>query len=410
MKNFTSIKNWMAFSFLLMSGTAMAQTNLLSNPSFEEWSGSEPAHWVSTTTAGNGTISQAADARTGSSSILLKGTTSNKRLASEEITLKAGTYIFSIYAKAATEENASARPGYVPLDEDGNLMSNKYTYGVYHNDITNAQWVLVADTFTLEAETKLNLVVMNPKNPGKDLLLDDASLITEDGGIVDGGGTVDPEPTEKVLFESSFDKGDAAGFEFKDVELGGLTYVWKADDYGYLKASAYADEVNHVAESWAVSPAIDLTGETQATLTFRHAMNYVKAGEPKDYASVWVSTDYAGDVATGTWTELTIATYPSGSNWTFVEAGDIDLTAYCGKKVYIAFKYVSTADVAPTWEVDNMKIVAPLESGISSVEDAENASVEVYTLNGVKVGSSLDGLKSGIYLVKKGNKVQKVLK
>lgn len=28
MKNFTSIKNWMAFSFLLMGGTAMAQTNL----------------------------------------------------------------------------------------------------------------------------------------------------------------------------------------------------------------------------------------------------------------------------------------------------------------------------------------------------------------------------------------------
>ena len=410
MKNFTSIKNWMAFSFLLMSGTAMAQTNLLSNPSFEEWSGSEPAHWVSTTTAGNGTISQAADARTGSSSILLKGTTSNKRLASEEITLKAGTYIFSIYAKAATEENASARPGYVPLDEDGNLMSNNYTYGVYHNDITNAQWVLVADTFTLEAETKLNLVVMNPKNPGKDLLLDDASLITEDGGIVDGGGTVDPEPTEKVLFESSFDKGDAAGFEFKDVELGGLTYVWKADTKGYLKASAYADKVNHVAESWAVSPAIDLTGETQATLTFRHALNFLNSSTASDHIKVFASTDYSGDVAAATWTELAIATYPSGTSWAFVDAGDIDLTAYCGKKVYIAYKYVSTTDAAPTWEVDNMKVVAPVASGISSVEDAANAPVEVYSLNGVKVGSSLDGLKSGIYLVKKGNKVQKVLK
>ena len=73
-------------------------------------------------------------------------------------------------------------------------------------------------------------------------------------------------------------------------------------------------------------------------------------------------------------------------------------------------EYVSTADVAPTWEVDNMKVVAPIASGISSVEDAGNAPVEVYTLNGVKVGSSLDGLKKGIYLVKKGNKVQKVLK
>ena len=408
MKNFTSIKNWMAFSFLLMSGTAMAQTNLLSNPSFEEWSGSEPAHWVSTTTAGNGTISQAADARTGSSSILLKGTTSNKRLASEEITLKAGTYIFSIYAKAATEENASARPGYAPVNEDGSM--GNYAYGVYHNDITNAKWVLVADTFTLDADTKLNLVVMNPKNPGKDILLDDASLTTEDGGIVDGGGTVDPEPAENVLFETSFDD-ENSGFEFKDVELGGLSYVWKVDtEYGCLKASAFANNTNNVAESWAVAPAIDLTEQTKATLSFRHAMNYVKAGEPKDYASVWISTDYAGDVATATWTELTIATYPSGTSWAFVDAGDIDLTAYCGKKVYIAYKYVSTTDAAPTWEVDNMKVVAPVASGISSVEDAANAPVEVYSLNGVKVGSSLDGLKSGIYLVKKGNKVQKVLK
>lgn len=408
MKNFTSMKNWMAFSFLLMSGTAMAQTNLLSNASFEEWSGDEPAHWVSTTTASNGTISQATDARTGSSSVLLKGTTSNKRLASEEVTLKAGTYIFSIYAKAATSENASARPGYAPINEDGSM--GNYMYGVYHNDITNAKWVLVADTFTLDAETKLNLVVMNPKNPGKDLLLDDASLTTEDGGIVDGGGTVDPEPAENVLFETSFDD-ENSGFEFKDVELGGLSYVWKVDTkYGYLKASAFANNTNNVAESWAVTPVIDLTEQTKATLAFRHAMNYAKVGEPKDYASVFVSTDYNGDVTAATWTELTIATYPSGNNWTFVDAGDIDLTAYCGKKVYIAFKYVSTADAAPTWEVDNLKVTAPVSSGISSVEDAVNAPVEVYNLNGVKVGSSLDGLTKGIYLVKKGNKVQKVLK
>lgn len=409
MKNFTSIKNWMAFSFLLMSGVAMAQTNLISNESFEDWSGSTPDHWVSTTTASSGTISQSTDARTGAYSILLNGTSSgNKRLGSEELTLKPGSYTFSVYAKAATEENASARPGYAPVNEDGTMGS--YVYGDYVNDITNAEWVLVSYSFKLEAETKLNLVVMNPKNPGKDLLLDDASLITEDGGIVDGGGTVDPEPTEKVLFESSFDKGDAAGFEFKDVELGGLTYVWKADTKGYLKASAFANNTNNAAESWAVSPAIDLTGETQATLTFRHALNFLNSSTASDHIKVFASTDYSGDVATATWTELTIATYPSGTSWAFVDAGDIDLTAYCGKKVYIAYKYVSTTNAAPTWEVDNMKVVAPVASGISSVKDAANAPVEVYSLNGVKVGSSLDGLKSGIYLVKKGNKVQKVLK
>ena len=39
---------------------------------------------------------------------------------------------------------------------------------------------------------------MNSKNPGKDLLIDDASLKTEDGGIVGGGG-VDPEPEQGNL-------------------------------------------------------------------------------------------------------------------------------------------------------------------------------------------------------------------
>ena len=42
--------------------------------------------------------------------------------------------------------------------------------------------------------------------------------------------------------------------------------------------------------------------------------------------------------------------------------------------------------------------------------DNADAPVEVYTLGGVKVGDSLNGLQKGIYIVKQGNKVQKVLK
>lgn len=49
-------------------------------------------------------------------------------------------------------------------------------------------------------------------------------------------------------------------------------------------------------------------------------------------------------------------------------------------------------------------------TGIADVVDNADAPVEIYSLSGVKVGSSLDGLKSGIYLVKQGNKVRKVMK
>ena len=206
MINFTSLKSWMLAAALCFAGSAMAQTELLQNAGFEEWNGGDPAHWVSTTTAGSATLSQSSDARTGSSSVMVKGASSNKRLAYEEMTLSPGTYTFSIYAKAATEENARACPGYAPVNDDNSMGT--YVYGEYVNDITNAEWVQVVYTFTLEAETKVNLVVMNPKLPGKDLLLDDASLTTEDGGIVDEPMEPEPEPTPSI-FEETF--GESLG-------------------------------------------------------------------------------------------------------------------------------------------------------------------------------------------------------
>lgn len=51
---------------------------------------------------------------------------------------------------------------------------------------------------------------MNPKSPGKDLLIDDASLKTEDGGIVGGGG-VDPEPEQgNLVINPGFENWTAA--------------------------------------------------------------------------------------------------------------------------------------------------------------------------------------------------------
>lgn len=49
-------------------------------------------------------------------------------------------------------------------------------------------------------------------------------------------------------------------------------------------------------------------------------------------------------------------------------------------------------------------------TGITGITADKNAPVEVYTLGGVKVGDSLDGLQKGIYIVKQGNKVTKVIK
>ena len=56
------------------------------------------------------------------------------------MTLKAGTYVFSAYFKAATADKAGARLGYVPIGDDG--IPGSYVYDAdYVNDITNTDWV-----------------------------------------------------------------------------------------------------------------------------------------------------------------------------------------------------------------------------------------------------------------------------
>lgn len=165
-------------------------TELLTNGGFENWADGYPIGWKSTSTAGNATLEQSTDKRSGTYSVLVKGvSSSNKRLGSAEMTLKAGTYMFSAYFKAATADIASARLGYVPVDETGKAGSY-----VYVNGISNEDWVTKSFTFTLSGEQKICLVIMNSGNPGKDLLVDDVSLKTEDGGIVGGVEEPDPEP------------------------------------------------------------------------------------------------------------------------------------------------------------------------------------------------------------------------
>ena len=175
-----------------------------------------------------------------------------------------------------------------------------------------------------------------------------------------GGGTGSDENGLKEIYSENFDN-ETTAFTFKDVTLtGGLTRVWKVATYnnnGYLNASAFYSNASHASESWAVSPAILLGDSKKATLSFKHAINKLAdVSTMKDMMTAWISTNYTGDVRTAEWKQLVIPKYPEGVNWTFVESGDIDLTAYCGKAVYIAFKYTSTDDNSGGWEIDNFTI------------------------------------------------------
>lgn len=162
--------------------------NLLANGNCETWDGTTPVNWKTTSKAGNASLKQSTDAHGGSYSISVGFNASqNKRLGYKEITLKAGTYKFSFYAKSTTADKSQCRPGYVFVT-DG-VADKNYNYRTDYEPLNNSTWTLVSYEFTLTETKTICLVVMNPKTTAyataQDILVDDASLVTSNGGFAE---------------------------------------------------------------------------------------------------------------------------------------------------------------------------------------------------------------------------------
>lgn len=290
-------------------------TELLTNGGFENWADGYPTGWKSASTASSATLEQSTDKRSGASSVLVKGDPqSNKRLGSTEMTLKAGTYTFSAYLKAATAgSTASAALGYVPIGDDGVIGGNDYKYGDYANDLTNADWVVKSYTSTLLEQKKICLLVMNSKKPGGNLLVDDASLKTTDGGIVDGGG-VDPEPDPELdPYESNIAMPTTSDSkvdfyynctvnEFASLKLGknGVAGTWTSDALGTVKT-----KLSFYSVAWSGKNGTSLTVEIVGGGTF-------EGGEASKTVSLIANTGFSG----------------SGTAFTIVPVTDTDYHEY----------------------------------------------------------------------------------
>ena len=155
----------------------------LVNGDFESWvSDTEPTGWIASGGAspGNAILSKSTEVRSGSFACMIGAPgTQNKRLATQKMTLEAGSYTFSFYAKSTTGSACQARGGYAAY-VDGAVPSNGYHYASY-TDINNNGWTLVSYDFELTTTTELSLLVMNPKGSSysisQDILVDDATLV-----------------------------------------------------------------------------------------------------------------------------------------------------------------------------------------------------------------------------------------
>ena len=365
------------FAFLLMAVTAFAQDNLLANGDFENWTDGKPDAWVSVSSASNATLSQVTDGVHGGSAAVSVGSAakSNKRMATQEYDLAAGTYTFSVWAKGG----AKIRLGYAIVDVAGDgsysIDSNKgYIYVTTAVETSTEEWTQYSCEFTLEATTKVNLMVVNSKST-LPLWVDDAVLTVvggEEGGGEEGGETPDEPEVPGVLWSESF--GSSIGtFTIEDKSKDeALSNVWSfASGYG-MKATGYANKTNYAAESWLVSPVLDLTNATDCSIAFQQAANFFK-NQDNLKAAVSVKAKAAGDAD---WTTLDVTPWPEGTSWTFIPS-TADLKAFDGKQVQIAFVYTSTADMAGTWEVKDFNLHG--NGSVSLPDEPETPEVSNYT-------------------------------
>lgn len=159
-------------------------------------------------------------------------------------------------------------------------------------------------------------------------------------------------PRVVPLFEDGFEVDWNPWTKYSVV--GAQEWTWGTNGFGnpdnYARISGYASG-NQENDDWLISPAIDLSTVTSATLTFDTAKNYTG-----NDLEIYVSTDYDGSSApsTATWTQVTAAL--SAGSWNWVSSGNIDISSYTGGDFYVAFRYTSTTSASATWEVDNVKV------------------------------------------------------
>lgn len=165
-------------------------------------------------------------------------------------------------------------------------------------------------------------------------------------------------------------------FTIQNVTLpSGFTYIWNwSSQYGMV-ASCIKNSTKYASESWLISPCIEIPSTDKCVLTFSHAAKFF---QNTSQMTLWVSSDYyEGVPSSATWQQLTIPTYPTGQNWNWFESGEIDLSAYKGQKISLAFKYTSSTSYAPQWEIKNFAVKKVSTQDVEAVKPSHQQATKI---------------------------------
>lgn len=180
----------------------------------------------------------------------------------------------------------------------------------------------------------------------------------------DNGGSDTPTPESGgVILDAPFSK-DLAPFvavsvkgeqswriKYQSNKTTGEVY----DHFAFM--SGHDGTTGHANEDWLISPLLDLTGVTSATLTFKQAINFATSATIKECHQLVVSTDYkSGTPSSATWTPVTI-TLPEGKGWKFMDTTiDLPKSVLGQGAVHFALKYTSPDGQTSSWEIKELKL------------------------------------------------------
>lgn len=180
----------------------------------------------------------------------------------------------------------------------------------------------------------------------------------------DKGGSDTPTPeTGGVILDAPFSK-DLAPFVAVSVKgeqswrikhQSNKTTGEVYDHFAFM--SGHDGTTGHANEDWLISPLLDLTGVTSATLTFKQAINFATSATIKECHQLVVSTDYkSGTPSSATWTPVTI-TLPEGKGWKFMDTTiDLPKSVLGQGAVHFALKYTSPDGKTSSWEIKELKL------------------------------------------------------
>jgi hypothetical protein len=141
--------------------------------------------------------------------------------------------------------------------------------------------------------------------------------------------------------------------------------TWACTTFGHDRTSAsttanapYGVQMNGYVNAnldnvdWLISPSLNLSAMTYPTLNFWERTSF----QGPDL-SVRVSTNYSGsgDPSLATWTTIN-AILPAVNSNVWTKVGGLDLSAFKGSKVYVAFVYTSNTSAAARVVVDDISV------------------------------------------------------